>query len=119
MSKAAADTQFDDAPVEKRALTLHNLTWEVSEEEIAEFFAGYHYIPKSLRWQVNKEGNKTGLAAVMFRSSTDAGCAFNHKQQQEIGGQRILLGVLEDEDYEAFKRFDPQSKNGLCDYGVS
>jgi RNA recognition motif-containing protein len=54
--KAAADTPFDDAPVEKGALTLKNLTWEVSEEEIAEFFEGYHYIRKSLKWQVNKKG---------------------------------------------------------------
>ncbi len=79
MRKAAADTPFDDAPVEKGALTLKGLPWKATEEDIAQFFDGYNYIPESLKWQVNEEGKKTGLAAVLFQSSNDAERAFKDK----------------------------------------
>jgi len=64
--KAAADTVLDDAPVEKGALTLKGLPWKVTEEDLVQFFDGYNYIPESLKWQVNEEGKKSGLAAVLF-----------------------------------------------------
>jgi len=67
--KAPADTAFTDVAVEKGALTLKGLPWKVTEEDLVQFFEGYNYIPESLKWQVNAEGKKTGLAAVLFESA--------------------------------------------------
>ena len=64
--KAATDTVLDDVPVEKGALTLKDLPWKVTEEDLVQFFDGYNYIPESLKWQVYEEGKKSGLAAVLF-----------------------------------------------------
>jgi hypothetical protein len=38
----------------------------VTEEDLVQFFDGYNYVPESLKWQVNEEGKKSGLAAVLF-----------------------------------------------------
>ena len=119
MRKDAADNPFTDVAVEKGALTLKGLPWKATEEDIVQFFEGYNYIPESLKWQVNPEGKKTGLAAVLFESSSDAERAFKDKQKQEIGGRWILLGDLEPEDHETFESFDAESKNVRCGDSVN
>jgi len=57
---------MSDEPAEKGALTLKGLPWKVTEEDLIAFFEGYNYMPESLKWQVNEEGKKSGLAACLF-----------------------------------------------------
>lgn len=117
--KDAADTAFEDAPTEKGALTLKGVPWKATEEDIIAFFDGYNMVSGSLKWQVNEEGKKTGLAAVLFETSTDQERAFKDKQKQEIGGRWILLGDLDVDDHENFESYDPENKNVRCSDSVN
>lgn len=76
-------------------------------------------VPDSLKWQVNEEGRKTGLAAVLFESTEDAERAFKEKQKQEIGGRWILLNDLDVEDHAEFESFNPENKNVRCGDSVN
>lgn len=64
------------------------------------FFKGYHMIEGSLKWQLNAEGKKTGLTAVLFTTCEEAERALKAKQKKEISGRWILLSDLDIEDYQ-------------------
>lgn len=66
---------------DKAALRLCNWPWRVTEEQIAEFFEGYNMIEGSLKFHMNEEGRKSGMAAVLFQSEADAERAYKEKQR--------------------------------------
>jgi hypothetical protein len=117
--KAPKDQALEDEPAEKGALTLKGAPWKTTDEDVAAFFEGYNMVPGSLKWQVNEEGKKTGLCAVLFESLGDAERAFKEKQKQEIGGRWILLGDLDVDDHENFESFNPENKNVRCGDSVT
>jgi len=53
----------------------------VTEEQIAEFFEGYNMVEGSLKFHMNEEGRKSGMAAVLFNSEEDAEKACKEKQR--------------------------------------
>lgn len=53
----------------------------MTEEQIAEFFEGYNMVEGSLKFHVNEEGRKSGMAAVLFNSEEDAEKACKEKQR--------------------------------------
>jgi RNA recognition motif-containing protein len=63
------------------ALRLGNWPWRVTEEQIAEFLDGYNFVEGSLKFHMNEEGRKSGMAAVLFASEEDAERACKEKQR--------------------------------------
>lgn len=118
MRRAPADAPVGGPKVEA-ALRLQGLPFRATEEEIAEFFEDFNMVSGSVKFQLNEEQRKTGIAAVKFESEEDAERAFKEKQKQEIGGRWILLNDLDIEDWDEFESYDPENKNVRCGDSVN
>jgi RNA recognition motif-containing protein len=118
--RAPANSQIGESSAkEPAALTLKGLPFKATEEDIAAFFEGYNMVPGSIKYQMNEEGRKTGLAAVLFESEQDKERAFKEKQKQEIGGRWILLNDLDVDDHAEFESYNPENKNVRCGDSVN
>lgn len=80
--RAPANSQIGESSAkEPAALTLKGLPFKATEEDIAAFFEGYNMVSGSIKYQMNEDGRKTGLAAVLFESEEDKERAFKEKQK--------------------------------------
>jgi RNA recognition motif-containing protein len=91
----------------------------VTEEQIAEFLEGYNFVEGSLKFHMNEEGRKSGMAAVLFASEEDAERACKEKQRQDLGGRNCNLWDLELEEYNDFENWDPEAKDVRCGDSVN
>lgn len=74
----------------------------------------------SIKYQLNQEsGKRTGHAAVLFDTESDAERAMKDLQKKEIGGRWIILNDLDLEEHETFEKFSLNEKNIRCSEAIT
>lgn len=79
-------------------MKMRGLPYEAREEEIYDFFGRFQPIPRSLRFGYNREGRKSGEAAVLFETRAQAKDALE-LDRQRIGNRYIELMTIGSEEF--------------------
>ena len=84
-------------------LRMRGLPFDVTENEILEFFNGFDVVPGSIIIGEKSQGNRTGEAGVLMVSEAEAENARASKHKQNIRNRWIELYVYHYGHYQGFK----------------
>ncbi len=83
-------------------MRLRGLPYDVSEQDIAGFFAPYTVLEGSIRIGTCTSGQKTGEAVALLRSADEAQCVCSKKTGDFLGTRYIKLQVITNAQYHGF-----------------
>lgn len=86
--------------LETKKLFVRNLDWDLSEDQVHEFFAQFGEI-SSVKLPLDKFGRKRGFGFVEFVNEEDAQKAINESNEKTIGTSERPISVTMAEQREA------------------
>ncbi|KAM4704683.1 RNA-binding protein 12B isoform 1-T2 [Rhinophrynus dorsalis] len=75
-------------------IRMKNLPFNVTAEEILDFFYGYNVIPDSVDIKYTKTGMATGTATVCIENYTEAMAAVNELSDRPVGSRKVILNLV-------------------------
>ena len=86
------------------ALKMRGLPYQVTNDDIKAFFAGYKISDNKIKIGTNPDGSKTGEGSVLFNSEEDARKAYKECQGRNIGHRYIELFIMCYGDFMEFEK---------------
>ena len=71
------------------ALKIRGFPWQVTDEDVVQFFDGYKLVPDSIKIERGDDDRITGWGAALFETEEEAERAMNERQKECIGTRWI------------------------------
>lgn len=75
------------------AVKLRGIPYRSAPQEIEAFFAGYGFIPESVKIGQDPDGRSSGEAWISFGTDEEARRAVNDRNRQHLGNRYVELFV--------------------------
>ncbi|XP_055602761.1 putative uncharacterized protein DDB_G0282133 [Uranotaenia lowii] len=90
------EQQQQQHPISGNIMSLANLPFRASNEEIVKFFGQYNITLDDVKRKYLPDGRSTGYAMVRFRSANDAESALKSHQKQSMQGRTVRMWIMDD-----------------------
>ena len=84
------------------ALKLRGLPWQVTEDDVINFFDGYKLVEGSVKIERGEDDRITGFGAALFETEEEAQRAMDERQKESIGSRWIQIYPLVYGRYKTF-----------------